>query len=146
VVGDYGWTHEVSSGTHGTVAAAERPGIRRKESDSAGGIAGPAARAAAAYRTTTSEITAAGLYTGLTVETTLDPATLPFLHDHQVENRPATAGCGVESIADVKFVKQDGDGAEPQVTVGGSETAAAVNAQDVSKRHFHGPACRVERT
>ena len=41
------------------------------------------------------------LYGGLTVETTLDPAIQPFLHDHQIEGKPVLPGVmGIEAFAE----------------------------------------------
>ena len=41
------------------------------------------------------------LYGGLTIETTLDPAIQPFLHDHQIEGKPVLPGVmGIEAFAE----------------------------------------------
>jgi hypothetical protein len=46
-------------------------------------------------------VTAMGVYTGLTVETSLDPARQPFLHDHQIGGTPVLPGVmGVEALAE----------------------------------------------
>ena len=43
-----------------------------------------------------------GVYSGLTVETTLDPAEQPFLYDHQIESFTVLPGVmGVEAFAAV---------------------------------------------
>jgi hypothetical protein len=42
-----------------------------------------------------------GLHTGLTVETTLDPAIQPFLYDHQIDKTPVLPGVmGIEAFAE----------------------------------------------
>jgi hypothetical protein len=43
----------------------------------------------------------AGLYSPLTIETTLDPAIQPFLHDHQIDGTPVLPGVmGIEAFAE----------------------------------------------
>jgi hypothetical protein len=47
-------------------------------------------------------VTGMGVYSGLTVETTLDPAAQPFLHDHQIEAITVLPGVmGAEAFAEV---------------------------------------------
>ena len=47
-------------------------------------------------------VTGMGVYSGLTVETTLDPAAQPFLHDHQIESVTVLPGVmGAEAFAEV---------------------------------------------
>jgi hypothetical protein len=42
-----------------------------------------------------------GIHGGLTIETTLDPAVQPFLHDHQIEGTPVLPGViGIEAFAE----------------------------------------------
>ena len=42
-----------------------------------------------------------GLYTGLTIEATLDPKAQPFLHDHQIDGTPVLPGVmGIEAFAE----------------------------------------------
>ena len=44
---------------------------------------------------------ASGLYSGLTMETTLDPNAQPFLHDHQIDGTPVLPGVmGIEAFAE----------------------------------------------
>ena len=46
------------------------------------------------------QITGMGVYSGLTVETTLDPAVQPFLYDHRIDGTPVLPGVmGIESFA-----------------------------------------------
>ena len=47
------------------------------------------------------KIASMGLYSGLTIETTLDPKTQPFLHDHQIDGTPVLPGVmGIEAFAE----------------------------------------------
>jgi hypothetical protein len=50
-------------------------------------------------------ITSAGLYSGFTVETTLDPNAQPFLFDHQIDGTPVLPGVmGVEAFAETALL------------------------------------------
>jgi hypothetical protein len=47
------------------------------------------------------KIASAGLYSPLTIETVLDPAIQPFLHDHQIDGTPVLPGVmGIEAFAE----------------------------------------------
>ena len=47
------------------------------------------------------KITGMGLHSGLTIETTLDPAIQPFLHDHRIDGTPVLPGVmGIEAFAE----------------------------------------------
>src|SRR5208283_5057983 len=47
------------------------------------------------------KIASAGLHNGLVIETTLDPAVQPFLHDHQIDGTPVLPGVmGIEAFAE----------------------------------------------
>jgi acyl transferase domain-containing protein/NAD(P)-dependent dehydrogenase (short-subunit alcohol dehydrogenase family) len=47
------------------------------------------------------KITGVGVYSGLTVETTLDPAVQPFLNDHRIDGTPVLPGVmGIEAFAE----------------------------------------------
>ena len=47
------------------------------------------------------KIAGMGLYSGLTIETTLDPTIQPFLHDHQIDGTPVLPGVmGIEAFAE----------------------------------------------
>ena len=47
------------------------------------------------------KIASMGLYSGLVIETTLDPKTQPFLHDHQIDGTPVLPGVmGIEAFAE----------------------------------------------
>ena len=85
----------------GEVVVAGKLGLMMTELDPAGGLdvaavdtsqAGPMA----------GTVTGMGVYSGLTVETTLDPAAQPFLYDHQIESFTVLPGVmGVEAFAAV---------------------------------------------
>jgi len=50
-----------------------------------------------------------GLRDGLTIETTLDPAIQPFLHDHQIDGTPVLPGVmGVEAFAEAALLMLPG--------------------------------------
>jgi hypothetical protein len=69
---------------------AERGGIDPGEFDTTG--AGPMV----------GEVVAMGVHSGLTVETTLDPAEQPFLGDHRIDGTPVLPGVmGIEAFAEV---------------------------------------------
>ena len=47
------------------------------------------------------KITGMGLYSGLTMETTLDPTVQPFLYDHRIDGTPVLPGVmGIEAFAE----------------------------------------------
>ena len=47
------------------------------------------------------KIASMALQSGLTIETTLDPAIQPFLHDHQIDGTPVLPGVmGIEAFAE----------------------------------------------
>jgi acyl transferase domain-containing protein/acyl carrier protein/NAD(P)-dependent dehydrogenase (short-subunit alcohol dehydrogenase family) len=51
------------------------------------------------------KITGMGLYSGLTIETELDPRKQPFLYDHQIDNTPVLPGVmGIEAMAEAAKV------------------------------------------
>jgi hypothetical protein len=85
----------------GEVVVGGKLGIMMAEFDPAGGLdvstvdtshAGPMVGA----------VTGMGVYSGLTVETTLDPADQPFLYDHQIQSITVLPGVmGAEAFAEV---------------------------------------------
>ncbi|MBZ5498156.1 MAG: SDR family oxidoreductase [Acidobacteriia bacterium] len=93
---------ELTAGGLGEVVVAQNLGIMLKEFDESGGLdtarggwrdAGPGLM--------TATVIGMGLYTGLTVETTLDPARQPFLYDHQINGTPVLPGVmGIEALAE----------------------------------------------
>ncbi len=56
-------------------------------------------------RIMTGKVRNMGLYSGLTVETTLDPEQQPFLHDHQISGTPVLPGVmGLEAMVEAAMV------------------------------------------
>ncbi|HEY6947035.1 MAG TPA: SDR family NAD(P)-dependent oxidoreductase, partial [Candidatus Acidoferrum sp.] len=96
----------VAGGTRGEIVIGQRLGILMNEWDANGGL-DPKATEAFAEENGRSQgpmigaITRTGLYNGLIMETKLDPAVQPFLHDHQIEGTPVLPGVmGVEAFAE----------------------------------------------
>jgi len=92
-----------ADGTRGEIVVARRLGLLLQEWDPAGGLDLALANAAASDRRgpMIGNITGAGLHSGLTIETMLDPNIQPFLHDHQIEGRPVLPGVmGIEAFAE----------------------------------------------
>ena len=55
------------------------------------------------------KITGMGLYSGLTMETTLDPTVQPFLHDHRIDGTPVLPGVmGIEAFAEAALCVHPG--------------------------------------
>ncbi len=92
-----------SGGTRGEVVVAQRLGALLNEWDVTGGLDlnTPEASAKAAQGPMVGKITGMGLYSGLTVETTLDPKAQPFLFDHRIAGTAVLPGVmGVEAFAE----------------------------------------------
>jgi acyl transferase domain-containing protein/NAD(P)-dependent dehydrogenase (short-subunit alcohol dehydrogenase family)/acyl carrier protein len=98
---------ELTAGaTRGEVVIAGRLGIMTREFDPGGGLdTTDGGRLATMLRDSgvmTGKVTGMGLYQGLTVETTLDPARQPFLADHQINGTPVLPGVmGIEGLAEI---------------------------------------------
>ncbi len=76
-------------------------GILTAELDPSGGL-DIAAVSTSAAGPMAGSVTGMGVYSGLTVQTTLDPAAQPFLHDHQIEAMTVLPGVmGAEAFAEV---------------------------------------------
>jgi 3-hydroxymyristoyl/3-hydroxydecanoyl-(acyl carrier protein) dehydratase len=59
------------------------------------------------------KVAGAGIYSGVTVETTLDPKLQPFLHDHQIDGTPVLPGVmGIEAFAEAAALMLPGWHAE----------------------------------
>ena len=89
-------------GTRGEIVIAQRLGVLLNEWDSAGGIDGSISdpQVSTARTPMIGKVAAAGLH-GVTIETPLDPAIQPFLHDHQIAGTPVLPGVmGVEAFAE----------------------------------------------
>jgi hypothetical protein len=96
---------ELTSGKwKGEVLIAERLGILMNEWDATGGLEiedGQLFQRAGFRGVMVGEVKGMGLYSGLTVETTLDPGEQAFLHDHQIEGTPVLPGVmGIEAFAE----------------------------------------------
>ena len=85
----------------GEVVVAGKLGMMMAELEPAGGLEVAAVDASQAGPMA-GTVTGMGVYSGLTVETTLDPAVQPFLYDHQIESFTVLPGVmGVEAFAAV---------------------------------------------
>ena len=83
---------ELTAGSYrGEVVVAGRLGLMMSEPDPAGGL-DTAAISTSAAGPMAASVTGMGVYSGLTVETRLDPAAQPFLHDHQIESTTVLPG------------------------------------------------------
>jgi len=98
---------ELTSGaTRGELVIGQRLGILTNEFDPTGGLDTDKVRAAvesspAARGPMIGKITSLTLHGGLSIETTLDPAVQPFLHDHQIGGTPLLPGVmGIEAFAE----------------------------------------------
>ncbi|MGB2602719.1 MAG: SDR family NAD(P)-dependent oxidoreductase [Candidatus Sulfotelmatobacter sp.] len=93
-----------AGGTKGEIVIGQRLGVLLNEWDAAGGLDTSAAEASKSSLTPgpmIGKITSVGLQRGLTIETSLDPAIQPFLHDHQIEGTPVLPGVmGIEAFAE----------------------------------------------
>ena len=100
-----------AGGTRGEIVIGQRLGVLLKEFDPTGGLEVNAAEASADKRSPAQgpagcgvmigKIANAGLFSPLTIETTLDPAIQPFLHDHQIDGTPVLPGVmGIEAFAE----------------------------------------------
>jgi acyl transferase domain-containing protein/NAD(P)-dependent dehydrogenase (short-subunit alcohol dehydrogenase family) len=88
----------ISGGTRGEIVIGQSLGVLLKEWDETGGLdlAQPVSK-----RPMLDNITSAGLFTPLTIETTLDPKLQPFLYDHQIDGTPVLPGVmGIEAFAE----------------------------------------------
>jgi acyl transferase domain-containing protein/NAD(P)-dependent dehydrogenase (short-subunit alcohol dehydrogenase family) len=94
-------------GTRGEIVIGQRLGVLMNEFDPAGGLAEVSAekrslaQGPAGCGVMIGKIASAGLYSPLTIETMLDPAIQPFLHDHQIDGTPVLPGVmGIEAFAE----------------------------------------------
>ena len=96
---------ELTAGAgRGEIVISRRLGVLLNEWDSTGGLEPSSADAGKQLRAMgpmASKVANMNLYDGYAVETTLDPATQPFLHDHQIESTPVLPGVmGIEAFAE----------------------------------------------
>jgi hypothetical protein len=95
-----------AGGTRGEIEVGQRLGVLLKEWDDTGGLDTAAQEASVETRTPEQgpmigKIASAGLFSPLTIETTLDPTMQPFLHDHQIDGTPVLPGVmGIEAFAE----------------------------------------------
>jgi NAD(P)-dependent dehydrogenase (short-subunit alcohol dehydrogenase family) len=91
-------------GTKGEVVIGQRLGALLHEWDATGGLDPAAAEASKnlpPQGPMIGKITSMALQGGLTIETMLDPAIQPFLHDHQIDGTPVLPGVmGIEAFAE----------------------------------------------
>jgi NAD(P)-dependent dehydrogenase (short-subunit alcohol dehydrogenase family) len=96
---------ELTSGaTRGEIIVGKRLGMLQNEWDTSGGLD---AAAVAGFQHSWASgpmigtVTAASLYGGLAIQTTLDPKVQPFLYDHQIDGTPVLPGVmGIEAFAE----------------------------------------------
>jgi acyl transferase domain-containing protein/acyl carrier protein len=102
-----------AGGTRGEIVIGQCLGVLLNEWDATGGLDASAAEASKSLQAGPSrsgpslsgpmigKIASMGLQSGLTIETTLDPALQPFLHDHQIDGTPVLPGVmGIEAFAE----------------------------------------------
>jgi len=97
---------ELTAGqTCGEIVIGQRLGVLLKEWDPTGGldtaVLNPTQEHAPVAGPMIEKLTNMGIYSGITVETTLCPKTQPFLHDHQIDGTPVLPGVmGIEAFAE----------------------------------------------
>jgi acyl transferase domain-containing protein/NAD(P)-dependent dehydrogenase (short-subunit alcohol dehydrogenase family) len=95
-----------AGGTRGEIVIGQRLGALLKEWDASGGLDTSAPEVSGekqlpAQGPMSSKLTSVGLYSPITVETTLDPKIQAFLHDHQIDGTPVLPGVmGIEAFAE----------------------------------------------
>jgi acyl transferase domain-containing protein/NAD(P)-dependent dehydrogenase (short-subunit alcohol dehydrogenase family) len=99
-------------GTAGEVVVGQRLGVLLNEWDAAGGLdvqaLAPDERLGA-RGPMVGKITGMGIYSGLTMETTLDPSSQPFLYDHRIDGTPVLPGVmGIEAFAEAALCVHPG--------------------------------------
>ncbi|HEV8423048.1 MAG TPA: SDR family NAD(P)-dependent oxidoreductase, partial [Chthoniobacterales bacterium] len=94
----------MAGGTRGEVVIAKKVGVLLQEWDDTGGLdaaAIPAGKFPSAEGPMVGKIAKTGLFTPLTIETTLDPKVQPFLFDHKIDDIPVLPGVmGLEAFAE----------------------------------------------
>jgi acyl transferase domain-containing protein/NAD(P)-dependent dehydrogenase (short-subunit alcohol dehydrogenase family) len=101
-----------AGGTCGEVVVGQRLGLLLNEWDATGGLdlqALVSDERVAAHGPMIGKITGMGIYSGLTMETTLDPAAQPFLYDHRIDGTPVLPGVmGIEAFAEAALCVHPG--------------------------------------
>ena len=90
-------------GTKGEIVIGQRLGVLLNEWDATGGVdtSAESSKVSPAHGPMAGKIAAVNIQSGITIETTLDPAIQPFLHDHQIDGTPVLPGVmGVEAFAE----------------------------------------------
>jgi NAD(P)-dependent dehydrogenase (short-subunit alcohol dehydrogenase family)/acyl carrier protein len=92
----------IAGGTKGEIVIGQRLGVLLNEWDTTGGLDESAAETSKnSPGPMIGKIASMGLQNGLIIETTLDPAIQPFLHDHQIDGTPVLPGVmGLEAFAE----------------------------------------------
>jgi acyl transferase domain-containing protein/acyl carrier protein/NAD(P)-dependent dehydrogenase (short-subunit alcohol dehydrogenase family) len=96
----------INIGAGNEVIVGQNLGVMLKEFDETGGMdVDQVSRLLNSPGIMVGKITGMGLYSGLTVDTELDPKTQPFLYDHQIDNIPVLPGVmGIEAMAEAAKV------------------------------------------
>ncbi len=95
-----------AGGTRGEIVIGQRLGALLKEWDTSGGLDTSVPEASGEKRSRSTgpmigKVASTGLYSPITLETTLDPKVQPFLHDHQIDGTPVLPGVmGIEAFAE----------------------------------------------
>ncbi len=92
-----------TGGTRGEIVVGQRLGVLLNEWDANGGLDTSAAEnlARTGQGPVIGKIACVSLQDGVKIETTLDPAIQPFLHDHQIDGIPVLPGVmGIEAFAE----------------------------------------------
>jgi acyl transferase domain-containing protein/acyl carrier protein len=99
-----------AGGRTGEVLIAKRLGSLLNEWDATGGLDIAALAASGKFQgPMVGKMTGVGIYSGLTMETTLDPKLEPFLYDHQIDGIPVLPGVmGIEAFAEAALCLHPG--------------------------------------
>ena len=101
-----------AGGTRGEIVIGQRLGALLNEWDATGGLDASATETSKSSPAQgpgsgpgsgpmVGRIASANIQSGITIETTLDPSTQPFLHDHQIDGTPVLPGVmGIEAFAE----------------------------------------------
>jgi NAD(P)-dependent dehydrogenase (short-subunit alcohol dehydrogenase family) len=92
-----------AGGTRGEIVIGQRLGVLLNEWDATGGLDTSAAETLtrSGQGPIVGKLASVGVQSGLKIETTLDPAIQPFLHDHQIDGTPVLPGVmGIEAFAE----------------------------------------------
>ena len=100
-------------GTRGEIVVAQRLGVLLEEFDPTGGLDLDALESSReqlpAAGPMLGKIVGMGIHSGLIMETTLDPASQPFLNDHRIDGTPVLPGVmGIEAFAETALCVHPG--------------------------------------